>query len=448
VKEYREWYNEVYLLNRFCNCYGFDPICWGRSGLTWTSHIKDCQQCKEWSMRECRVQGHSVANKKMILTDISERKFTPDRTPIRDINQSNCCEKNICTHEFTGHGKFDVSWWACYEEQCAEHYAMKSKNGIRPRLPLITIENNNKCPCLRKGCICSFSQRHNFHRGLLTVKQCWYSQCRLHDAEDTQICEMDQEVSIFRNEIRNAAMEIRGLARNMARIRRTSGDKSTKQMNATILVDNKEVSAIIDSGADINYANEKWCLRNGINYDTTGYGKIKAYDGSYTQEHIREASIVFQIQGVQQKQTFQVLKETGEDNVVLGMPWLESENPQIDRKERTVTIRKVSPEKSSSKETEDNGETSVHRFEGSIRRRIVKPDRREDQGTPKRTRDLISVRRGGYETPWPIRSGRESLVRSIRPHSEVDEYTRSLQEVRERLPKELEEFMGVFCKKK
>ena len=32
------------------------------------------------------------------------------------------------------------------------------------------------------------------------------------------------------------------------------------------------------------------------------------------------------------------------DNVVPGMPWLESENPKIDWKERTVTIRKVSRE--------------------------------------------------------------------------------------------------------
>ena len=277
------------------------------------------------------------------------------------------------------------------------------------------------------------------------MKQCWYSQCGLHDAENTQVCEIDQEVSIFRKEIRNAAMEIRGLARNMARIRRTSGDESTKQMNATILVDNEEVSAIIDSGADINYANEEWCLRNGIKYDTTGYGKIKAYDGSYTQEHIREASIGFQIQGVQQEQIFQVLKETGEDNVVLGMPWLESENPKIDWKERTVTIRKVSPEKSS-KDTEDDGKTSVHRFERS------KTRRQEDQDMPKTTRGLISARRGGYGIPWPLQPGRESLVPDIRPHPDkpvqADEYTRNLQEVRDRLPKELEAFTEVFCKRK
>ena len=95
---------------------------------------------------------------------------------------------------------------------------------------------------------------------------------------------------------------------------------------------------------------------------------------------------------------------------------------------------------------EDDGKTSVHRFERS------KTRRQENQDVPKTNRDLISARRGGYETPGPVRSGRESLVPDIRPHPErpvqVDEYTRNLQEVRERLPKELEEFTDVFCKEK
>ena len=78
--------------------------------MTWTSHVKDCQQCMGWSRRECRVKGHSVASKRMTLMDISERKFTPDKTPIRDINQNDCCERNICTHEFLEYGNFDVPW--------------------------------------------------------------------------------------------------------------------------------------------------------------------------------------------------------------------------------------------------------------------------------------------------------------------------------------------------
>ena len=56
-------------------------------------------------------------------------------------------------------------------------------------------------------------------------------------------------------------------------------------MEATVLINGETEAAIIDSGADINYANEEWCSQNGIKYEITGYGKIKAYDESYVQDH-------------------------------------------------------------------------------------------------------------------------------------------------------------------
>ena len=48
-----------------------------------------------------------------------------------------------------------------------------------------------------------------------------------------------------------------------------------------------------------------------------------------------------------------------------GMPWLESENPKIDWKERTVTIRKVSREKSSK---------DTPKATGDLRRESLVPD--------------------------------------------------------------------------
>jgi hypothetical protein len=59
----------------------------------------------------------------------------------------------------------------------------------------------------------------------------------------------------------------------------------------------------------------------------------------YVQDYVRKATFEFEIQGEVQRQIFHVLSETGQDNIVLGMPWLESENPEIDWKERTIGIR-------------------------------------------------------------------------------------------------------------
>ena len=69
---------------------------------------------------------------------------------------------------------------------------------------------------------------------------------------------------------------------NIIRIRGVTEGKPTRQMEATIKVNGKKERAIIDSGADINYANEKWCSQKITKI--TRYGRIKAYDGSYVQE--------------------------------------------------------------------------------------------------------------------------------------------------------------------
>ena len=98
-------------------------------------------------------------------------------------------------------------------------------------------------------------------------------------------------------------------------------------METTIRVNDKAETAIID-----NYVNKEWCEQNGIDYQTTGYGKIRAYDGSTVQELIRKATIEFEVQGTKGRQTFHVFKETGQDNIVLGMPWLVEENPAINWK--------------------------------------------------------------------------------------------------------------------
>ena len=166
------------------------------------------------------VEESSVKSKRTTLMDVSERRFMPEKTKVRDNYRSDFCQRNICTHEFLEHGNFDVPWWACYNEQCAEHHAMKVKNRGMPTLPTVMILNSDKCPCLRKGCICGFSQ-HQFHRGLVTMKQCLDNKCMQYDVETSTIYDKDQEISIFRKEIQDVTTEIRNLVGNVTKIRKT-----------------------------------------------------------------------------------------------------------------------------------------------------------------------------------------------------------------------------------
>ena len=438
VKEYQEWYSRMNAKNRFCKCYGFESTCWSESGKTWMKHIKECRQCEEWSKRECGVPGHSVASKRTTLMDVSERKFTPEG--LRNNTKKLCCVKELCTHEFWTHGKIDVPWWTCYNETCAEHYAMKAKNGGKPKLPKVTILNNDNCPCLRKRCICGFDQRHQLHRELVTMRQCPDDKCTQHEIETTDIYDIDQEVSIFRKEIQNATKEIQGLMGKIITIRKISNEGPTRQMETKIKVNDKIETAIIDSGADINYANEGWCSQNGIDYEVTGYGKVKAYDGSFVQEYIRKATVEFEIQGTTQRQVFHILKETGDDSIVLGMPWLEGENPAIDWKTKRITIRRKSPELST---VTGNEEKTF------ARRSVVSENGSQKIGiTPKTKGDPISAGRGGYNSD-SRRIGRASLDSThSSPDRQEKEYERNMQEVLTKLPKELWKFREVFCKRK
>ena len=92
--------------------------------------------------------GHSVASKKTTLTDISDRRFIPE--VINDNRGISCCKNEICTHEFTEHGKIDVPWWACFNETCAEHYDMKARNESNMKLPTVTILNKRQMSMSRK----------------------------------------------------------------------------------------------------------------------------------------------------------------------------------------------------------------------------------------------------------------------------------------------------------
>jgi Retrotransposon gag protein/Zinc knuckle len=440
VEKYQRWYNRMNATNRHCKCYGFDPTRWAKTGNKWMRHIIECRHCRSWSNIQCPVSGHSVASKRTTLIDISERRFTPWNT--NKDRKAICCIKELCTHEFWTHGKIDVPWWACYNETCAEHYAMKVKNGIRPTIPIVTILNNDTCPCLRKGCICGFDKRHLLHRELVTMRQCLDDKCTDHEPETTDVYELDQEVAIFREEIRNATKEIKDLMGTLIRVRKTTTEGPTRQMETTIRVNNKTETAIIDSGADINYVNKEWCTQNGIEYQITGYGKIKAYDGSIVQELIRKATIEFELQGHQGRQIFHVFTETGKDKIVLGMPWLEDENPEIDWKTKEMTIRKESP-KTLSISKGNVEKTFAHR---STKSKI----RSQTNGiTPTLIGDPVSAGRGGYNSD-SRRIGRATLEdRTLSdPDKQKSEYEQELQEVLTKLPKELQEYVSVFCKEK
>jgi hypothetical protein len=146
-------------------------------------------------------------------------------------------------------------------------------------------------------------------------------------------------------------------------------------------VNRQKINTTIDCGADVNYINEKWCEDQGFKT---------------------------RIQGKSQRHLFRVIKETGDDTIVLGMPWLQTENPRIDWNLRTVKIGSVV-----STGQGDKMEQST------LRKDNLKTETRQKDG--------------------------ENLSNE---ESKYQQEIKETQEKQQKLPKEIKDFADVFCQSK
>jgi hypothetical protein len=406
-----------------CNCYGFNPNCWAASGVKWQEHIKNCFACKVWALKECNLPEHSTQKKQEILQDLSNRKFVLTE-PVQDNQGKTCCEREECVHQFYKHNTLSSPWWVCLWKNCSIHFQMKRKNGTWPELPKVTIQNAQKCPCLRIGCVCTLDKGHDYHSSLIPEEACVHENCGQHNEQERI---QGRNFRIITDPEKFAGLQ--------PIIRRTEKDDGiAPQVEVTILVNGHEETAIIDSGANINYVNSKWCHQRGIKTRYIGYGKIKAYDGQYVQEYLYETNLTFKTQGQKHTQKFQVLKHTGQDPIVLGMPWLRKYNPTMNWSKGIVTIREEPSEPESVREPlvhrlqiQDSSKTETISV-STLRKAVLK--------------DQEQAGRGSYNK----KNAQEEQDPSERTEVTSD-YEKQLQEVKERLPGELQKFTDVFCRK-
>jgi hypothetical protein len=96
------------------------------------------------------------------LQDLSNRKFVVTE-PVQDNRGKTCCERKECVHQFYIHSTLSSPWWVCLWKTCKIHFQMKQKNKIWPKSPKVTIQNAQKCPCLRIGCMYLYADIITIH---------------------------------------------------------------------------------------------------------------------------------------------------------------------------------------------------------------------------------------------------------------------------------------------
>ena len=201
------------------------------------------------------------------------------------------------------------------------------------------------------------------------------------------------------------------------KLRMVNADESeVKQIDIQVRVGKETITAIVDCGANVDYINKKWCEEKGFMVTEAGQGWMEGYDGKQKKVKLQEAEVKFRFQGVFFRHKFRVIETTGSDILVLGMPWLQKHNPNIDWQKRKVTLKKG---KNKAIQKEDETLTD----QGGIAKRV------ELRTEP------TQGQRKGYDTTGVLTKERE-------------DYEQRLQETRDKLPEELKDYAEVFCQRK
>jgi hypothetical protein len=412
-----------------CNCYSF-RVCWAFTNETWSEHVETCRNCGTWEERSCDVPGHDKVTKRLLLNDLSGRRHVPDTQLIKEKGgnaaswtKNDCCTDGLCTHEFITHANRKIPWWACFGDTCEDHMAQKINSQQLPQIPYVTIKNAQRCPCLRRGCRCNYDNNHPFHEALLSPP-----------ANVSVVDALKDTIRTLENHVINSNKREKELRERVHRIRQTT-TKQEGQMTTEVRVGKSTITTVIDSGADINYVNKQWCEEMKIPYKMTGWGWIKSFRGEKTRTKVLEANIKIRVQGRFSRTKFSVLEETGEDKIVLGIPWLEEANPTIDWKRRTI------------------------KFHGKKNGKFRSPQIR-----------IVDTREFEHaETPWIGYNERKKIVRTLptikeeRASKDNDQtqelegrivneapghspaYEKEIQEIRKQLPDQVKDFADVFC---
>jgi len=106
-------------------------------------------------------------------------------------------------------------------------------------------------------------------------------------------------------------------------------------LSVSLIGFSRTVQALVDSGATLNFIHEALVANLGLITQSCPPIKVRLADGRILTHTNRKVTLNFTIAGVRQMQTFYVAP-IGMHSMILGMPWLESVNPVIDWRRKTI----------------------------------------------------------------------------------------------------------------
>jgi hypothetical protein len=310
-----------------CNCMPAKAICWEESQHTWKEHIEMCKKCHEWTHRECPIHGY--VNK--ILATIYEQ--------ISNSNGHRLCNGQlghvpncICMHypNLGGCMHNEVHWTTCFDDGCEFHHLSKKINRWFPKTPGIALRSKFICPQGNPECQCAYEESgHPAHSSLPQEK------CR------AVFCQ-DHHDGLFENHLEEHFRSVQSYMDRHLKKHLIAATINPKYRTIIILAEVNEVKLriLLDSGATGNHMNPEVAAKLRIKqHETTQWVNIVGIDGKPVMQgyRMRTDPILLKSGPYATTISFDITAMTGYD-AVLGMPWLQEQNPVIDWTTGTVSI--------------------------------------------------------------------------------------------------------------
>jgi Retrotransposon gag protein/Retroviral aspartyl protease/Zinc knuckle len=364
------WFNECWQRdNEQCDCYGWNQKCWAQTSDQWREHTAKCEHCSQWEDRKCGVKTHLV--KRTMLSEPS-------------IYQK--------------HGEREVPWWACVDDKCEEHIRQKNKNGVYPMMPRIVKRDARGHP--------SYQKKHETSL-----------QVRGHETSD-----------------KNRA---RYHPKNMKKTRpayclMVQEKRKGPVIQVGVILDKRRIEALIDSGSTENFISETVMQEINAQIKTRGTITIERFDGTEAEYESKTATLRYRIEDREFQDEFKIIPMGTGCEVILGIPWLEKNNPRIDWQKRTILLKGAQLSEGK-KRIEGNSlarqGAMMQPSHEAVSGHSDKSQRDQPKGPQRKNDHTRETSEFEYEVPQA-------------------EYEKRLEEVRRVLPDHYREFEGVFCPRK
>ncbi|CEL08608.1 hypothetical protein ASPCAL11756 [Aspergillus calidoustus] len=299
------------------HCPHHNLTCWDHTSSTWREHTLQCARHPDW----CQICGRKNSDYHEELERLSHKRLQGSEAH-RPCDEPWC----ECRYRQWGHKEHTrLPWIVCHDDACFTHNHLKDIAKYRPKRPNI-VYANNECPCRQSNCSCQGYQQHPEHLFMHWTK-CYDDECLIH-----------YEAKLGRYMPSRPRHE---KAPNWKTVT-LAATRQGRHLKLMARAQGKPVFVMIDSGATGNFISprcmDRLRLRGVQKEEPKPISGLSGEELGPQMLTVESGVITLVVKGRQIELSLDVFP-LGQYDIVLGIPWLEDHNPDIDWSTKTIRWR-------------------------------------------------------------------------------------------------------------